>query len=59
MRKFEYLKVSAHRLTILGSQDMIIDPQKLNEFGAMGWELVTFTFNNNKLAFGYFKKEIV
>lgn len=30
---------------------------ELNKYGEQGWELVEFTWINNKLAFAYFKRE--
>lgn len=56
MKKFEYVKVGGFKLTKSSSSIMV---DILNEYGQDGWELVTFTWVDKKLAFAYFKREII
>lgn len=56
MKKFEYLKIPSVSFTRMDR--LSIDEKKLNLLGENGWELITFTFWNDRVAFGYFKREL-
>jgi len=54
MKKFEYMRVIGNK--IMPEKAIVIS--ELNKYGQQGWELVEFTWVNQKLAFAYFKREI-
>lgn len=56
MKKFEYKRLPAVNFT-RGTRN-IVSEEKLNELGQDGWELICFTFMYDRIAFGYFKREI-
>lgn len=59
MKKFEYMRLTADRFTVrAGNSQYLILVNKFNELGAKGWELVTFSYVNGKLACAYFKREL-
>lgn len=53
-KRFEYKKVPGNEVCYNSS----IKVFKLDEYGDQGWELVTFTWVNQKVAFAYFKRQI-
>lgn len=54
MTKVEYMKLPGIRIQ---NSYGVVDIDKLNEMGAGGWELILFTWMNNKISFAYFMRK--
>lgn len=56
MKKWQYLKVPGREIQSQKTNEIYIEV--LNHLGEKGWELITFTWVNERVAFAYFKKEL-
>lgn len=54
MTTVEYMKFAGSQIQ---DKDGVISIEKLNALGQGGWELVTFTWIDGKVAFAYFMRK--